>query len=168
MASTYLKKPYLCKRNRQIRMIAGKLLRYFIPIILLTAVAFAVNAENNDSTAAECQPYALAAELDYHNWETSLSHTDLHLPCQMSAANVFRLQSTGKRTGKAYKSVCQAFSQTDKSWQTHHLARQYNHKLMRQCLLLFRTMPHTACCICKHQTKPLNDSVGCMGTANRE
>lgn len=105
MASTYLKKPYLCKRNRQIRMIAGKLLRYFIPIILLTAVVFAVNAENNDSTAAECQPYALVAELDYHNWETSLSHTDLHLPCQMSAANVFRLQSTGKRTGKAYKSV---------------------------------------------------------------
>ena len=36
-------------------MIAGKLLRYFIPIILLTAVVFAVNAENNDSTAAECQ-----------------------------------------------------------------------------------------------------------------
>ena len=105
MASTYLKKPYLCKRNNKIRMIAGKLLRYFIPIILLTAVVFAVNAENNDCTAAECQPYALVAELDYHNWETSLSHTDLHLPCQMSAANVFRLQSTGKRTGKAYKSV---------------------------------------------------------------
>ena len=73
-----------------------------------------------------------------------------------------------KRTSTQALFLCQAFSQTDKSWQTHHLARQYNHKLMRQCLLLFKAMPHTACCICKHQTKPLNDSVGCMGTANRE
>ena len=62
----------------------------------------------------------------------------------------------------------QAFSQTDKSWQTHHLAKQHNHKLMRQCLLLSGAMPHTACCICKHQTKPLNDSDGCMSTANQE
>lgn len=105
MASTYCKKPYLCKGNRKTRMIVGKLLRYFIPTILLIAVVFASKAENNDSTAAECQPYALVAELDYHNWETSLLHIDLHQPCRISAVSVFRLQSAGKRTGKAYKSV---------------------------------------------------------------
>lgn len=80
-----------------------KLLRYFIPILLLAAVTFAGNAENSDSVATEWQTHILTSELDSHYWETLETQSDLHFPCQASSVNIFRLQSTAKRTGRTCK-----------------------------------------------------------------
>lgn len=90
-------------------------LRYLIPFILvLTAFAFTGSADIGLPIHQGDDTSNLQTEMEVCNLESPSSCSVLNLPSQISGTNMFRMQSSAKRTGNTHRNNLE-FAQSCKS-----------------------------------------------------